>query len=212
MKKLMAIGIIGMLLCGGASLGFGQNLLTNGSFESPAIGAGNYAFYYQGDTMPGWTFGGGDGQAALVDTNFWPSQDGNQALFFNTEGTAPNLTLSQTFSTTASQQYQVTFYQWAANGVASGDMGFQVSANGTTILTTATQSSAPTQWTVDFTATGSSTTLQFADISVNSDADLALDNVAVVTAVPEPGTYAAIAGLLSLSLAALRRRRLRIAA
>jgi hypothetical protein len=198
-----------------AGAGFGQ-ILTNGSFETPDVSGAGYAFYHDGDSIPGWDFSG-SGEAALVNTSFgWPAQDGNQALFFNTESTTPGLSMSQTFTTVASTQYQVTFYQWAAN-ISGGtpNMGFYVDAfdgatslTGGTGLTTNSQTTTQTLETFNFTATSSSTTLMFTDISGDTNlADLALDNVAVTAAIPEPSTYAAMLGVAALGLAMVRRRK-----
>ena len=76
-------------------------------------------------------------------------------------------------------------------------------------METITFSAISTYTTYDrtFTATDTSSTLRFLETSTNTNnRDPLLDGVSV-SVVPEPGTYALLAGLTGLAFVMVRRRR-----
>ena len=102
---------LALLLC--ATTLPAQNLITNGSFEVPIL-AGNTDLYSTavGFTLPGWTYPTGINQFFLErGTPLGPPRylDGHQAVCLNGQGTA--VSMSQTFPTTAGQDYVLTFGQ-----------------------------------------------------------------------------------------------------
>ena len=163
------------------------NLVTNGSFET--------------DNFTGWTLGGN-----YTSTTYGPeifitpdAESGQYAAALgsmNSDGT-----LSQTLQTTAGQQYTVSF--WLANEGA-GPNNFTASWNGAA-LTTLTNAPAQnyTEYSFTVTATGSTSTLEFAAEQNPSQWDL--DNVSVtidaaappppvITTDPKEGRHITLAG------------------
>lgn len=186
------------------------NLLTNASFENPGC-AGNCILGGGSTFVTGWTtvlsgaeyfnapafgFAGVDGVMVVDLANFVFSAGGIQ----------------QSFVTAPGQQYTLSFY--AGNSLSSGrtgtgDVRVQV-GNVDVVLQTPVALSAAIAWSlvsVDFVAQSSQTTLTFSNLQ-NANLHFALiDGIGVdVAAVPEPGSWALVAGGL-LGLAALGRRR-----
>ncbi len=93
----------------------------------------------------------------------------------------------------------------AINGtvVSFATVADATTASGTYAFETGVQNSVEV-----FTSTGS-VTLSFGVVDINGPGDtsaISIDNI-VLTSIPEPSTYAALAGSLMLGVAALRRRR-----
>jgi hypothetical protein len=155
-----------LLLCSAASLP-AQNLITNGSFESPALSP-NTDLYSTATvfTLPGWTYPAGANQFFLENGKpaLAPSircLDGQQAVCLNGEGTP--VSLSQTFPTTAGQNYLLTFGQSDANNGPPTASQLTVTVAG---LSRAFSRSNDTGYVVKrwlFTANSNSTILQFTD-------------------------------------------------
>src|SRR5208282_3806188 len=97
-RTLLAIVAVTILLC--APMAFGQNLLTNGSFES--------------GSFSGWTTGGNFEDTEVVSGAFYDYTGAQQGSFYAVLGpVSSDGTLSQSFATTAGTQY--TFSFWIAS-------------------------------------------------------------------------------------------------
>ncbi len=173
---------------------------SGGGFET--VGAG-------GNINGVWTVGG-----AGVDWihSYWTPAEGDGSVDLSSTGAG---SVSATFATVIGNAYLVTF-----DMAGNPDGGFAVKylyvdvgggADGYGFDTTG-RSSANMGWvsqSYNFVATSTSTTLKFTSFENNSYGP-ALDNVIVADArqgeVPEPGTYALMAGGLA-ALAFLRRKR-----
>jgi hypothetical protein len=207
MKIKSLLAIAALLTCAGAN----ANLLVNGNFESgansPWIFSGNAAIV----TSAGGAFWYGAGSAA---------QDGRYAVAFNYGDLAPNGGLSQTFATQADTSYVVNFNYGATSGGTQTLRATVLDAASLTSLTnfSATSSNfgsnALANFLFSFRATGSQSTLRFADVAQNATRSLdgVLDNVTVnaiaaPAVVPEPGSIALLSlGLLGLALGRRSKR------
>jgi len=190
----------------------------NGSFETfNAAGADvlcsagiNFCGQYNAgnDGITGWTIGGSN--VDVVGPLGWTASDGSRSIDLN--GVGPG-SLSQTFDTVAGTSYVVTFdiggnfYRTPTpktGTVSAASSSLSVSFDD------ASSSVSNMGWiskTFGFVATSSSTTLIFASTITVGAAGLALDNVSVAAAVPEPEIYAMLlAGLGLLGFAARRRK------
>ena len=147
------------------------NLVTNGTFET--------------DNFSGWTLGGNSTSTRWGPEIFITSQaeSGSYAAAMgsvNSDGT-----LSQTLQTTAGQQYTLSF--WLAND-GGGPNDFTATWNGTPVLAlTNAPGQRYTEYTYIVTATGSTSTLQFA--AEQNPTQWNLDNISVTAGVnAAPGT------------------------
>jgi hypothetical protein len=164
---------------GGQAPSGGQNLVTNGSFET-----GDYT---------GWTLGG----------NYGPSVHGVQT-FINTGAESGQFaaalgsvgsdgTLSQNVQTTAGQQYAVSF--WLANH-GSGPNDFTVTWNGQTELALANKSvQGYTEYS--FTATGTAGTSHLEFDARQDPSYWSLDDVSVVAVGSPPSQPLPAANLVT---------------
>jgi len=184
----------------------GQNLLTNGGFESPNLGAGVYSYSTPPD---GWTLTG-----ALVNASGSSAWYGSQApagyggdQFVALQSTS---TLSQTFTSPKSSGQ----LEWLSGGRPDfgsygGDQSYQVWLNNTDLGTFSTTSGQAFH-EYDFGVTGlnvGSNTLTFVGLSTGDNTAF-IDNV-FLAAVPEPATWAMMllgVGMIGGGLRMARRK------
>jgi hypothetical protein len=200
-----------------------DNLVLNGGFEDPAAGStapsggGSYTTF---NAIADWTVTGGPSGGGGV---IWLSNGaygittpfGNNFVdLTGTEDRQPFYTISQTISTVAGANYTLTFDIGVDNdnGSFSAPVSLLASAGGTSATFTDSSTDPGTgnfsPFSLNFTATGSSTLISFEGLT--GDQYLGLDNVSVdgvTSAVPEPSTWAMmILGFCGLGFMAYRRK------
>jgi hypothetical protein len=190
----------------------------NGSFEIPALTAGNAQGLGNADaSVTGWLHNnfGGDFLANSGAFGVSPSGlNGSQWITFVGTGNFGG-SIQQTFDTIAGTTYTVGFLLMVQQGTGTQSMKVEA-LNGLTLLNSLFETNFSTpqdSFTLHpvftFTATGSSSTLRFTDNLQGSDnsggANWGLDNVTVAApnSTPEPGTF----GLLALAGGALLSKR-----
>jgi len=181
------------------------SLITNGSFESPALPSGGLLNVAGGGTaITGWTVQGSD--VNLLQTNYsevvngmnqFNAEDGLNSLDITGSGnTGPTDGVEQTVTTTPGQAYYLSFYV----GRAQSDNGnsayldpatVDLSIDGgprtsfTNSLATPSGGIGWEQFNTSFIAAGSSTTITFLNGTPSGTNEASLDNI---TLVPEPSS------------------------
>lgn len=204
-RQLLPFATALLLSVGGAHA---DNLFENGSFESPG-GAGNFILPGGSAFVTGWTtaltgveyfnasgFGGAADGVMVVDlANYVYSAGG----------------IEQTISTVIGTTYELTFS--AGNYLGSGRTGtgvVKVTIDGVTqAFDTAVAITSTTVWkevSFEFVATQSETTVRFWNDQNANQYFAFIDGVGMTPAVPEPQTWALLAGGLGLVGLAGRRR------
>jgi len=155
-----------------------QNLVQNGSFET-----GDFTDWSVGDSEFELVEASG---ATLDGGGSYSAEDGN---YYAALGSFTRNYLSQNISTNIGDTYQLTYYL-ASDGYTPNE--FQTIVGGNTLSNlTNIASQSYTEYTFDFTATSTTTQIEFGEYDLSSY--LALDNVSVVdtgatSSVPEPLT------------------------
>ena len=193
-----------------------DSLLVNGDFErGPAIQSGFFFYTVQpGDSaLTGWSVSGG--AINIVTEDYWVPPFGHRSVQLSSTGPG---SIEQTFATTPGASYRATFWLAGEPGSAPPIKHLQVGAGAAT--QSFTFDSQPswvwnmgwTQDTLEFTATGSATTVRFAS-SDTTKSGPALDSVVVeqVTAETPPPLALALAPMSPNPVRASGRLRFQLA-
>ncbi|WP_373060690.1 DUF642 domain-containing protein [Gemmatimonas sp.] len=220
MRLLLRTTLVGALLLVGRTTVSAQscqtmagNLVANCSFENgPPPSGPNYQFVA---TLPDWSVSGGQFERWSNGFNGFTSKDGVTHLELDSD--VGNTSIWQYLNTTVGVRYQVSF--WAGHRSLNGQFSqLEVLVGGhnpsnSVFSTPRLTDDNPGQYewrnyTTNFTATQSSTKIVFRGIGPNNTYGDHIDNISVVSTVPEPSTYALMAaGLLGLFGAARRRKK-----
>jgi len=196
MRVKTLLVLVAVVLLSAAPMAFGQNLVTNGSFEDG------------GGSFNGWNETGNFEFSGVTTGAFYVYTGAEDGQFYGYFGPVSSPGgISQTISDTAGQQYVFSFYLAA---VGDDPSSASVMWNGTTLYS-ASDPNTGGNWQLfsfDVIGTGHDT------ISFNFQDDpayIALDNVSVVASgggsVPEPSSFL-LMGSGVLGLAGLLRRKL----
>lgn len=162
-------------------------LITNGSFEAPAIPANSFLTR---DTatqgIPSWTIVSGN---VDIVNSFLGSTAADGANWLDLVGSTDG-TITQSFNTVLNKIYTLTF-QYGHNdlgGAASRTASYSVGALAGSVTHTGPGFNY-NSLSATFLGTGGLTTLTFANVGGSDNAGIALDAVSV-SAIPEPATWA----------------------
>jgi hypothetical protein len=177
-------------LDGGCSTAVG-GLLANGGFECPTVTAGSYLLVSPGSTFAGWTVVGASGNVAILSGTFttgslaFPAHSGAQTL--DLTGVSNTVTgVQQVVPTSIGTVYTLSF--WVGNIYdATGSFGTSSTVDalvdGTQVLSAVNTGGSGTstlswqQFSVQFTATGTSTTIALMNGDASNDSSNILDDV-----------------------------------
>lgn len=199
-----------------------QNLIVNGSFETPVVTAGSFSDFLTGSTaIPGWTVFGDPGKGVsivsgtFVDRIAFPAQDGAQWLDLTGNGfNSETQGLAQTVATVPGHRYQLSYYIGNVTDpeqVYGTTSAVTVLVNGTPVATDVNSMTGTTrqvwqQFTRTlFTATAATTTVGFrnADTPCTCDQHNGLDHIVLIDLDAEPVAQAVPAPALSPRLVLL---------
>jgi hypothetical protein len=216
------VSVVAMVVgCAMGARGVRANLVADGSFETPVQPANAETSFPGGSTMGAWNVLGNDvlliqapgfevGSAGITFNAF----DGIQCCDVTGSGnTGPTDGVSQTISTVSGGTYHLSFYLGTAlsnNGTSVYQTPARVEVrinSGAAVGFSNTQTTSGfVNWqpfSMNFTATGSTTTITFLNgETTNSFAGIDLVDV---EAVPEPGTLAVVG--MGFAAVLWRRRR-----
>lgn len=175
------------------------NLILNGDFESGAIPPASPNFYtvFAGQSLiPFWTVG--LTSVDVIHTPSWGAISGNSIDMLGSPGPG---SISQSFATQVGWTYLVNFdlgRNFSSNEVNNGGLFLSIDGGPATAYTGTT---TITNYSYNFVATGTTSTLMFASQNVVGSFGAVLDNVSVIASaeVPEPASLA----LLGLGLAGI---------
>ena len=172
-----------------------QNLITDGSFETPIVSPTGFTDFPVGSSaIPGWmVFGPGGTVVSVVGGSFsqlgvtFPAQNGVQWLDLTGNGSNAAEGVQQSVTTIAGRQYQLSFYlgNTTGGGIFGSTSTVEVLVNGIVAFTDTNSAVNATsltwqQYSHTFIAAGSSTTIGFRNADPATDNSNALDNVVLI--------------------------------
>jgi hypothetical protein len=225
MRLSVLVGAAVILAIGGMT-NARANLLVNGSFETPPVPVGAFTNFNTGSTaITGWTVVGP--QVSIVSGKFtqggfrFPAQNGAQWLDLTGDGTNTVQGVSQNVATKVGGAYLLTYFVGNVSGGIFGKTStVEVLVNGKPVATSTNSEPGTTlrweRFSKSFTATSSSTSIEFLNKDPSNDNSNGLDNVilapkpaaAAPAVAPEPATLPLFAAaLIALAAARLRKSR-----
>lgn len=195
--------LVATALCIAAAGATAQNLVTNGSFESPLT---NYVICYQGSTLGAWTSSGPAESCYLSSLlpDPWPDAiDGTQFMYLG-QSLAANVTLSQSVPLEAGVDYALHFSLAGLRDHpgATVEVSIDGQTSGSFVIPNSDSTWRPYQLSFTSSVTGSRT-LSF--VSPTGGA-VNIESVSLMAvAIPEPA--AGLLALLGLPLVLWARRR-----
>ena len=211
---------LAMLLATATPAAASANLLTNGSFETPAVPAGGLAEYTPGTNLGGWIVIntpvaalGGFSEPGYT----YPAQDGSISLDLTGIGTRGAGGVQQTVDL-ATGNYLLSFWIGNDDGPTfSQPTSVELFVNGASqgSFTNSDVTAGTINWrnyTFDLASIGGATTIGFVNRTSTNDNGAFFDNVSLVaagtSAVPEPATWAMMIAGFGAVGASMRGRRL----
>lgn len=178
------------------------NLVTNGSFEADAQVVGSWAIY---NNLTGWT---GASEVELRNNVAGVASDGVNYVELDTTA---NNSIFQMVSTTAGSVYDLSFDYSPREGVTSQSNPIQAFWNGSLLsqITGSGIGKGGNNWyTLSFSVIGTgSDKLTFSAAGISDSFGGGLDNVSLVSLVPEPSIWSSLsAGLMLIGFMAFRRK------
>ncbi len=206
-RSLLALALIPILHAGN---GRAQNLITNGSYESPGFAGAFYFLQAGSTTIPGWTVIGGE--IHLNNDNFinLPAAAGDQYAEITGNVGYGKGVLSDLLTTTPGTIYELSFQLGAFNvgGGSFGNAAVDVAFNGVqagTFVNFNSLTSNGTDWEkviVNYTADSPQTRIKLTGSTAGSPYGIGIDDVRFVpagetqqTSVPGPLPILGIASL-----------------
>lgn len=210
---MIAAFSIGFLLMAAAS-GAQANLIVNGSFEDTTnfvdnTGQDNDSLAGGSTAMTGWTITPGHNVSWIGPTNPFSLTASSGAYFLDLtdyQTGAPYGGLSQVIATTPGAHYTLTFDLGSSSIYGLPDGVTATAGSGSGVFTsTATGTNNWESETLNFVATGASTTVSF--LGASGANYIGLDNVSVtLSAIPEAATWALmLTGFAGVGVAMRRR-------
>ena len=170
----------------------GLNLIGNGGFEQPVVGAGGYKVVSTGQSFAGWKVVGAAGNVAPISGAFqqngirFTAKAGKQWLDLTGAGSNGPTGVAQTVKTVAGARYRLTFA--VGNVVDPGGLfgtssTVTVLVNGRSVLKATNRAGGKVQAWKTFTttvkATSGTTSIEFLNGDPRSDNDNGLDAVSL---------------------------------
>ena len=224
---------VALLLAFGLNHLFGANLLFNGDFESPVIGNGSLSIQPTGSAgITNWIVTGAACNAncvLILDTNYtepsnvgtidFNSHGGLQSLDITGGGNTTDGGVQQTVNLNIASNYTLSFWvgnmdDRASSYASAGSLRLFLNGADQGSFTNTLSTNNANNWaqfTLNFTATQVSNTIQFVNNNNPADNFAGLDDVfldEVGGGVPEPATF----GLMALALGGIELGRRRLAA
>jgi hypothetical protein len=213
-----------IVLAAAAPASAATNLITNGGFELPVLPIGGLINVNAGQVFPGWSVSGGTigipETASHDGLQYYTSHTGRNSLDLSgnaiTGNKVPTNAITQTVATVAGKKYLLNFF--VGNAGPYGTYGFnlglpttvRVAINGGSLQSFTNADETPyvinyKPFGFSFIATGP-TTIKFQN-GPNNDGHVAIDDITLMAAVPEPATWAMLIAGFGLVGGAARRRR-----
>jgi uncharacterized protein DUF642/PEP-CTERM motif-containing protein len=218
-KAARLVIVSGLVLVLSVSFAHAAPIL-NGSFETPTVTPGMFSLFTVGAaTLTNWSVvGPALTNVGIVSETFsqngvsFPAQDGHQWLDLTGLNSNSTEGVAQSVATTVGNVYQLSYFvgNTTGGGIFGTTSTVNVLVNGVQTFSDTNSTMSPTtqswqQFTHNFTATASTTTLTFLNGDPGSDNDNGLDNVVLTdlgpaqSTVPEPTSLALLAsGLLGI--------------